>query len=134
MRTLQALGMLLVLVLVPGTLTATPYDGSAPLLCAVITVLECAPTGECHRETAAGVNIPQFVTVNVPQKVLRAADDSGRTSAITSREHFNGSMILQGAQGGRGWSVAISEATGTMSASVVEEGVGFVIFGACTQR
>jgi hypothetical protein len=126
--------MLLVIGLVPGALIAAPYDGSAPLLCAVITVLECSPEGECHRGTAESVNIPQFVTVDVPQNVLRAADDTNRTSPITSREHFNGRMILQGAQGGRGWSMTIAEETGTMAASVVEDAVGFVIFGACTVR
>jgi hypothetical protein len=126
--------MMLVVGLVPGALAAAPYDGSAPLLCAVITVLECMPTGECQRGTAESVNIPPFVTVDVPQKMLRAADATNRTSSITSREHLNGRMILQGVEGGRGWNMVIAEDTGKMSATVVEDAAGFVIFGACTAR
>ncbi len=134
MRTLHALWMMLVVGLVPGVLAAAPYDGSSPLLCAVITVLECTPTGACQRGTAESVNIPQFVTVDVAQKMLHAADVTNRTSAITSREHLNGRMILQGGEGGRGWSMVIAEDTGKMSATVVEDAAGFVIFGACTAR
>jgi hypothetical protein len=132
MRKLQALWSVLIIGLMPAVLVAAPADGSTPLLCAVITVTECMPTGECQRETAESVNIPQFIRVDVAQKTLHAADDTNRTTAIKSREHLDGRLILQGGEGGRGWSMVIAEATGKMSATVVEDEVGFVIFGACT--
>jgi len=39
---------------------------------------------------------------------------------------------MHGGQGGRGWSLVISEETGKMSATISEDQVGFVIFGAFT--
>lgn len=37
-----------------------------------------------------------------------------------------------GGQGGRGWTAVISEATGKLSATISEDGMAFIIFGACT--
>lgn len=41
-------------------------------------------------------------------------------------------MILQGVEGGRAWSMVIGKETGKMSATVADDQVGFVVFGACT--
>ena len=40
-------------------------------------------------------------------------------------------MLLQGAEGDRGWTVVIHEDTGKMSGTVSADGEGFVIFGQC---
>jgi hypothetical protein len=40
-------------------------------------------------------------------------------------------MIVSGADGERGWTVLIHESSGQMSAAVVGDGEGFVIFGQC---
>ncbi len=47
-------------------------------------------------------------------------------------EHNPGNLIMQGGEAGRGWTLVISEETGKMSATISEDRVGFVIFGACT--
>jgi hypothetical protein len=39
--------------------------------------------------------------------------------------------VLQGGQHGRGWSVVIMEASGRMSAAVVDSDAAFTVFGAC---
>jgi hypothetical protein len=39
---------------------------------------------------------------------------------------------MHGGQNGRGWTILISEETGKLSATISDEGVGFVVFGACT--
>lgn len=108
------------------------YDGSAPLLCAPIEIIECEVEGDCLSSTAEIANIPQFIRINFEKKVVSATDETGREAPIKNLEHNNGTMIMHGGQGGRGWTMVISEETGKMSATVSEAQVGFIIFGACT--
>jgi len=113
-----------------GAVAAGKYDGSAPLLCIPTIVNECARDAECKRVTAERVNLPHFLKVDVKaQKVL--SEETGRESPFRNIEHLNGNMILQGGQAGRGWTMTISEETGTMSATISSDGDGFVVFGAC---
>ncbi len=134
MRTLKAISLALGLCLAPSSLLAAPYDGSVPLLCAAMTVLECENTGACQRRTAASVGLPSFITIDFEKKLLHGTDQQGRTSALKHLEHLNARLILHGGEEGRGWTVVIAEDTGTMSATVAEDQVGFVVFGACTPR
>ena len=135
MKILGPVGMVLVVVgmcLAPYPAGAAgKHDGSVPLLCVPIAVTECGADGECKRGTAESVNLPQFIRVDL--KAMKAHNqETGRESPIKNVERMNGKMILQGAQGERGWTVTISEDTGKMSAVVSADGEGYVIFGACT--
>lgn len=134
MRKLTAIGAVLCLCLVPSLLRAATYDGSVPLLCAPTTVLECEDTGEGQRRTVESTNIPSFVTINFEQKTISDTNNSGRTSMIKHLERMDGHLVMQGGEHGRSWNIVIVEETGTMSASAISEGLGFVIFGACTPR
>jgi len=110
---------------------AAKYDGSVPLLCVPIEIIECGATGECFNSTAEDVNLPQFIKVDVKTKMLSAAEED-RKAEIKHLEHTNGRMIMHGGQEGRGWTLVISEETGKMSATISEDQAGFIIFGACT--
>jgi len=126
--------ILLAIVLCLGVYAAEAagkYDGSVPLLCVPISVTECGADGECKRATAERVNLPQFLRVDVKAMKVRE-QETGRESPIKNVERANGRVILQGAQGERGWTLTIAEETGKMSATVSADGEGFIIFGACT--
>jgi hypothetical protein len=114
-------------------LAAAAYDGSVPLLCAVIEVFDCQPGGDCQRGTAESVNLPQFVKVDVAEKTLSTPEQGERKSVtpITHVERVDGNMILQGVEGSRAWSMVIAKETGKISATVSDHQVGFVVFGAC---
>jgi hypothetical protein len=117
-----------------GAQAAGKYDGSVRMLCVPVTVVECAdggPDGECKRRTPAGVNLPQFLSVDVKAMTIQA-EGGGRQSPVRNLEHLNGVLILQGGQDGRGWTLTISEETGRMSGAVTTDGEGFIVFGACT--
>jgi hypothetical protein len=81
------------------------------------------------------VNFPTLFRVDAPAMKLRnlqaEAGPQGTESSIRNVDHANGKMILSGAEGERGWSVLIHEATGRMAAAVAGDGEGFVIFGQC---
>ena len=96
---------------------AGDFDGSKPLLCAVIDIVECGSGGKCQQLTAEDVGIPRFLKVNFKKKTITATQASGnkKSTTIKNSEHIDGKLILQGAEDGIegvrdgvGWSIAIA--------------------------
>ena len=121
---------------------AGDFDGSKPLICAVVDLVECQPGGKCQQVTAEDVGIPQFLKINFKEKKISAtqADGSQKTTKIENFEKIDGKLIIQGAEDGIegvrdgvGWSLAIAEETGKTVLTASGDEVGFVIFGACTR-
>lgn len=106
-------------------------DGSVPVLCAAMEVLECDAGGECQRRGAEAANFPPFLKIDFKAKTVANMDGS-RKAPIHNVERVDGQLVLHGGQEGRGWSAVITSDTGKLSASVVLAGGAFVIFGACT--
>jgi hypothetical protein len=118
----------------PPARAAGPFDGSVPLLCAVIDVMECGAGGECKRRGVEAVNLPQFLLVDVAAQSVAAGDGSNRSAPIQRLERADGRVILQGGQEGRAWSAVIARDTGKLTAGVVDHESAFVLFGACAAR
>jgi hypothetical protein len=119
---------------------AAEFDGSAPLICASMEIIECLPAEDCLRVTPEAVNAPQFIRIDFEANQIDTASASGarKTSPIERSEMVDGKLILQGAEDGAegvrdglGWSLAIAEDTGKMVLTGSGDAVGFVIFGAC---
>ena len=106
-------------------------DGSVPLVCVPLAVTECGADDECQRGTAASINLPQFLQVDVKAMTIRAVEE-GWQSPIGSLARVNGKLILQGVQGTHGWTLIIAEDTGQMSATIAGAMEGYIIFGSCT--
>ena len=122
---------------------ASDYDGSKPLLCSIIKIMECTMMDGCQEVMAEEVNLPRFAEVNVGQKVIQTlkSGEFSRSSAIKRIEVVDNKLILQGAEEGRkdvrdgfGWTMAIMQDTGHMVMTASGDHVGNVIFGACTPR
>jgi hypothetical protein len=111
---------------------AATHEGSAPLLCALMEVMECEATSDCQRTTAEHVHLPPFIKVNFGEKTLVGADNDDNKAAVESIQNTNGRLVMQGGKEGRGWSLVILQDTGQMSAVVADGDGAFVIFGACT--
>jgi len=118
---------------------AGDFDGSRPILCSVVTVIECTPAMD-RVVSAESIGMPQFLHVDVAgKKVAPATDREGkRVSEIKRVERLDGMLILQGADAGvrdkrdgTGWSATISEATGKFTLTAAGEKTAFVVFGAC---
>ena len=121
---------------------ATGLDGSEPLLCSIVDVVECGPDRECVNGEASSVNLPYFVKVDLAGKTIRVpqAEDDSRVTKIQTVTHLDGKLLLQGAEHGFegeddavGWTMSIDEDDGRMIFSASREKAGFLIFGACTQ-
>jgi hypothetical protein len=134
MGKLTAICLALGLGLVPCAHAAATYDGSVPLICALIEVMDCGSGVDCQRGSPESVNLPQFIKLNFTEKTLSTTEAAQRqhSTPIKHIEQFHSSMILQGVEGGRAWSMVLAKETGKMSATVADEQAGFIIFGACT--
>jgi hypothetical protein len=108
---------------------AGPYDGSRPLLCAVVAAVECDSSGGCERQLPDGENTPRFIRVDVAGQAITSG---AKRSVLRSVAHIDGELILQGGENARGWSATIDEATGRMAVAVVDNDHTFSLFGACT--
>ncbi len=110
------------------------FDGSEPLLCAAIKAIECGVEDGCRESTVGAMNIPQFITIDFKKNMIspKEGDGSKKGSEIKNLGRVDDKLIMQGTEGGRGWSMIISETSGKMSATVTGDQFGFVVFGACT--
>ncbi len=123
--------------LVASTLSmAEALDGSAPLLCAVTNTVSCDSRGDCVEGSAQSVNLPVFLRLDVQNKAVESVRVGGeqRTSEILSAHEENDALVLLGVEHCRGWSSTISQSSGELTATVSEDGIGYIIFGACTNQ
>jgi len=122
-----------VLGLFSSAIAQAKFDGSVPLLCVPIEITQCDEGERCYRGTAEDVNLPQFIRVNLEEKILSGVGlAAARTTPINFMARENGRIVLHGGQNGRGWTALISEETGKLSATISDTGTAFIIFGACT--
>jgi hypothetical protein len=119
---------------------AADFDGSQPLLCSVVKVLECDPLEGCSGTTPEEINLPQFLKVDVKEKRVGPARpiEGRKGSEIKQVSQIGGKLIIQGADSGieglregLGWTAAISEETGRFILTASGEEAAFVVFGAC---
>lgn len=114
---------------------AADFDGSKTLACAIVEAIACAPGESCKKGWAEDLNLPQFLTVDFEKKLISGErpNEGGRLeAAIMARTTQDGSIILQGAQNGRGWNLTLEERNGRMTVAAAGKDGGFVLFGACT--
>jgi hypothetical protein len=141
MKTKRSIGkyaaLVVVLLVAPlGVSLAADFDGSKKLRCVPTDASECSGAGECKRVTVEEINIPKWITVDAKKKKLSGTDSDGEeeSTAIDSVNVIDGQTILQGAEGGRAWSMVIDQMTGDMTIAIAGDETGFVLFGVCQKH
>ena len=113
---------------------AATFDGSQPIVCALLELLECEPGMKCEEETVDNVDAPRFLQISIQDRTIAGTRPSG--ASINARmeliRHADGQMFLQGIEKTRGWSMAINEEKGNMTLAIHDDASSYVIFGACT--
>ncbi len=112
-----------------SVVAASDFDGSKPLVCAIVEVLDCGLQDKCDRVNPEFVNLPDIFKMNINKKEISGGD---RTTKIQQVTHEEGNVILQGTSGnGRGWSMLLSGDTGKFTGAVAGYEYGFLVFGSC---
>ena len=137
----MCLAVLIILCCLPVPCPAGDFDGSRPMVCAIIKAIECSPDGGCSEVSLESVGLPRFSVIDVKKKVIHPTKESGinRVSSIERMESVDGNLVLQGAEDGLedvrdglGWTIAIVEDSGDLVLTASGDGVAFVVYGACT--
>ena len=116
-----------------GAPALAQVDASKPFICAITEAVDCGADGTCLRGSAEEVALPTFVWVDAPAKQLREHRGERKTT-IGRQEQRDGRLLLQGVdEQERAWSLTVTEATGQLTGAAVDDGAGFVLFGACTR-
>ena len=130
----RSLLIVVALTVAPTLIRADDLSKQDLLLCTAVTAMHCTEDGDCIVDVPWQLNIPQFLQVNLKDKVLSTTKASGenRTTPIKSLTREGGTIYLQGLEGGRAFSFVINEETGQMAAGVATDGKVVSVFGACT--
>ena len=116
---------------------ATADDASAAdtLLCSIMYANECRTDG-CEGALPLGTNIPQFIEIDLKNKVLSTTRASGenRSTPFKNLQRDAGLIIVQGYEMGRAFSMVITEESGFATMGVTVDDGGVVAFGSCTPR
>lgn len=117
-----------------ATLRADDLTGSERFLCSSVEVTVCSALGECASEPPWNLNVPQFIEVDLENKMLNSTEASGenRSTAIKNFERDGDLMFLQGVENGRAFSFVIHEKDGLVSIAVARDGLSVSVFGSCT--
>ncbi len=130
----------LILLSLSNTAHAGDFDGSKPLLCSVVSVIESTIDNGCSEVAPESVALPQFLKVDFEKKIVTPAreSDGDRSSVIRRMERMGGKLILQGADEGIqdvrdsvGWTATISEETGRFVLTASGDEEAFIVYGAC---
>ena len=134
MRVLLHIGLAVASSGTPAMLRADDIRGMDRFLCAAVQATACFVDADCLMDVPANLNVPQFIVVDLTARSLATTGSSGENRA-TVVEHLrreNGTIILQGYERERAFSIVIHEESGDLSAAVAQDGRTVGIFGACT--
>ena len=113
--------------------TAAGLDGTEPVTCATSVTFDCAPYGDCIKDSPEAINLPRLIRLDLPAKkaFTKWASGEERTAEIASQKVEQGRLILQGIQNGNAWSLTVSQESGVMSLAIAGDGAAVVAFGVC---
>jgi hypothetical protein len=130
-RANRLLGLGVGILLLSPNAGAGDLDGAKALACDLAEVAECDGVAQCTDVTAEQIDLPRVVHVDFAGRRL-ASPDGQRTSPITAFEALETTLVLQGHQNGRGWTMVIERATGRLSATLADVEGAFVLAGSCS--
>ena len=136
MSRVKILTLIPIVLLACATLSADDLTGADQILCTAVQATGCSHDGECHSGPPWNLNIPQFIEIDLEQRVLKTTEASrqNRSTPIKNIERDNGLIVLQGYEQGRAFSFTINESTGRLTVAVARDDTGVVVFGACTPK
>ena len=115
--------------------SAAGLSASGNMVCAASAVVGCTTGPSCLQGTSASFDLPTvFMFVDFKKKTITGTEADGDkvVSPIRNMEITDSTLILQGIENQRGWSMAVNRQSGEMSLSSTGPDVDFMIFGACT--
>lgn len=111
-----------------GTAGGASIDTATQLICATVEAMDCESGATCLKGRPSEIGAPAFMRIDLERRTVAGTE---RTTPIASLEKRNENVLLQGTEGGFGWTMAIDTKAGTMAATLVNRDGAFVLFGSC---
>jgi len=127
-------GLVILALAVTGPAAADDLSDASALLCSSSWAMVCTSDEVCESGPPWAWNIPQFVEVDLEEKMLSTTEASGedRTTPAEVLRREEGLIFIQGMEMGRAFSIVVAEDSGSMSAVIAGEDFTVSVFGACT--
>jgi hypothetical protein len=115
---------------------AAAIDAAMVLLCVSSRAYDCSAGDTCIETTVEAVNMADILELDPKGKKLTALDVErrGQASEITAEQEAGGRLVVSGADGGRGWKLAVDETSGDSVLTVSDTGIAIVVYGECTPK
>jgi hypothetical protein len=91
--------------------------------------MDCAPGEACTKGRPDDMGAPSFLRIDFAQKVIVGTK---QTTPILFMDKSDDQLLLQGNELGYGWTLALDQESGTMTATLVNREAVVVLFGSCT--
>jgi hypothetical protein len=136
MRKLTSLFSALLLCAAAAPARAAAIDATMVLLCVSSRAYDCSAGDTCIETTVEAVNMADILELDPKGKKLTAldAEQRGQASEITAVQETGGRLVVSGADGHRGWKLAVDETSGDSVLTVSDTGVAIVVYGECTPK
>lgn len=136
MKTCPMLAAMFLTCAMAQSATAKGFDAGEPFICVPINIVSCQSGGQCSKETADTVNLPQFLRFDIAGSQITGTRPSGEPLAtlIDDVKHVAGNLALVGVENDIVWSILITETSGDMLLTAAGDGTGYIAFGSCTDR
>jgi hypothetical protein len=128
MQRVMHIGVVLALITF-GTASAGDFDGSKLLICAPVEAMDCASGEGCPKERPEDIGAPNFLRIDFAQKAIVGPK---QTTPILFIDKSDTQILLQGKEHGYGWTLALDQESGAMTATLVNREGAVVLFGSCT--
>ncbi|MGB5630371.1 MAG: hypothetical protein WBM57_13440 [Woeseiaceae bacterium] len=131
---MKRIAIVLAGLLLAGTAYADPLTGVNKFVCATSQVQICLEGDTCYSTSAWEIGVPDFVVIDLKKSLISTTKSSGedRSTKFSTVVNDEGTIVLQGMEGGRAFSLVIDEATGFLTAAVARDGFVVSVFGVCT--
>jgi hypothetical protein len=132
--TVPALGLYLIGAALSSGATADSFTGKTSAVCATVSVVACTDDLVCLQGNSRTFDLPTFMFIDVKENVIRttAGSDESAESPIKTKEITENSVILQGFENHRGWTMAVDRSDASFNVSSTGPDVNFMITGNCT--
>lgn len=116
-----------------GTIGSAAATEPAKLTCAPSSIYQCEAMFECLRVPSEAINFPDFFIADLATKTItgRRPDGTDLKTTIERQAREGNTLVLQGVEAGRGWSMSLDVTSGKLSIGVAGPAIGFVGLGAC---
>ena len=121
----------LALSLIATAVCAGDFDGTAPMVCAVLESHDCLPNHKACKALEPEAGEDTSLHIDVPNMTIKSPSFRAKALPLQSVSNNTESLVLQGKDLGLVWSATIHRTTGRLTVAVADREGAYVVFGQC---